>query len=147
MKLQLTVSPGRRFVPLTDEDRAKARTLPVDAVLTVHVRVPRNPGHHKKFRKLVGFVADHHPIWRTAAGVMYELKLRTGHFAEHIRETGEVIFVPLPTNFDEMDEGDFVVWATKAKRVIAEDMLPGFRDDDIQRLDRELDDWTEWCLQ
>lgn len=147
MKLQLTVSPGRRFVPLTDEDREKGRTLPVDAVLTAHVRVPRNPKHHAKFRALVSFVADHHPIWRTPAAVMLELKLRTGHYAEHIRETGEVIFVPLPTNFDEMDEGDFVVWSAKAKRVILEHMLPGFRDADLSRLERELDEWAEWCLR
>lgn len=142
------MSPGRRFVPASDEDRAKARTIPVGVVCPVDIRVPRNYKHHAKFRALVSFVAGHHPRFRTEADVMLELKLRTGHYTEHIRaSTGEVIFVPLPTNFSEMDEGEFVAWSAKAKQVIVSELLPEFRPADIQRLERELDEWSDWCMQ
>lgn len=147
MKLNLVVSPGRRFVPATDEDRDKARALPVGSLLPVSIRVPRNYKHHCKFRALVTFVADYHSKYRSTEDVMLELKLRTGHYKEYIRaSTGEVVFIPLPTNFDEMDEGDFIAWSAKAKKVILEQLLPDFSERQKKRLDREIEEWSEWCL-
>lgn len=145
MKLDLVVSPGRRFVPATDEDREKARALRPGDILPVRIRKPRNGDHHRKFRALVAFVADHHPKYRSQADVMVELKLRTGHYREFIRrETGEMIYVPLSTAFDEMDEGEFVLWSGKAKEVIFDHMLPGFTARDKRRLEGEIEAWQRW---
>lgn len=148
VKLNLVVSPGRRFIPATDEDRDKARALPIGALLPVAIKIPRNYKHHCKFRLLVNFVADYHAKYRSPEDVMLELKLRTGHYKEFIRRsTGEVVFIPLPTNFDEMDEGDFVNWSGKAKKVILEQLLPDFSEQQKKRLEREIESWSEWCLQ
>lgn len=145
MKLDLVVSKGRRFIPATPEDREKSRALQPGDILHIRIAKPRNGDHHRKFRALVAFVADHHPYFRNQTDLMVELKLRTGHYREHIkRDTGELIFVPLSTSYDEMDEGEFIEWSGRAKRVIFEQLLPEFTERDKRRLEAEIDGWVAW---
>ena len=76
---------------------------------------------------------------------MLEVKIRTGHYREFIRAgTGEVVFVPLSTSFDDMDEGEFIEWSGRAKRVIFDELLREFKPADLRRLDAEIERWTAW---
>lgn len=147
MKLNLIVSPGHRYVPATQDDREKARALQVGDILPVSIRKPRNGDHHRKFMALVGFVASHHPTFRkfsSAEPLLYFLKMETGHYVVFEKADGEVIRIPRGINYDDMDEGEFVAWSARARRILLDDLLPGFTERDKQRLAFEIDSWFAW---
>lgn len=141
------VSKGRHIVPASDEDRAKLRAFKPGDALLVKMGKPRNADHHRKFMALVAFVAEHHPTfrrYRTSKPLLHFLKMETGHYDEYVREDGEIIRIPKSIAFDEMDEADFIVWSEQARRILLDDLLPGFTQRDKQRLEREIEGWHVW---
>lgn len=145
MKLYLIVTKSRHIVPATPEDRAKLRALKPGDMIPCRITKPRNGDHHRKFMALVSFVAGHHPLYRDVESLLVELKMRTGHYDHYVRRsTGEIVYIPKSIAFDEMDEGDFIIWSAKAKEAIFTHFLPEFTERDRARLWREIEDWHAW---
>lgn len=147
MKLYLVMSPGRRLVPASDEDRAKLRAFRPGDMLPVRVTKPRNGDHTRKFFALLRFVAEHHPRMRSTESLLIELKMLTGHYDHYIRQdTGEVVYMPKSISFDEMDEGDFIVWSAQARELIFSRFIPELTSTkrDRARFEHEIEQWLAW---
>ena len=134
----------------TDEDRAKLRAWRAGDVVRVKISRPRNMDHHRKFMACVSFVAERHPLFKRYATIeplLHFLKDETGHWKSYTKPDGEIVRLMRSIAFDEMDEGEFIVWSNKAKPLLVALM------DDIgdrarrRRDDRELDGWVTWCLE
>lgn len=125
MRLDLVVGKRRRIVPATEADEERLRTLRPGDLLPVHIRKPRNSGHHRKFFALLQFVAENHPRFARVEDVLLEVKVRLHHYREHITLDGEIVYVPKSISYDEMDEGDFTIFYNRAVEVVATDLLPG----------------------
>lgn len=145
VNLLLVLTKSRHVVPATDEDREKLRAFKPGDVLPCKFTKPRNGDHHRKFMALVSFVAAHSPTYRDRAVLLVELKMRTGHFDLYVRRaTGEVVYIPKSIAYDEMDEGDFIVWSAKARELLLSEFLAEFTDADKRRLHAEIDGWLAW---
>jgi hypothetical protein len=145
VNLYLVVTPSRHIVPASPEDRAKLRAFKPGDMLPCKFTKPRNGDHHRKFMALVSFVASHHPSYRSVDALLVELKMRTGHYDHYVRKhTGEVVYVPKSISFDEMDEGDFIVWSARAREVLFAEMFPEFTERDRERLHAEIEGWLAW---
>ncbi len=151
MKLYLVKTPSGHLVPASVDDRLKLRTLKPGDMLPVRIRHPRNGDHHRKFMSLVSFVAANHPRYRDMPldggieRVLTKLKLETGHYDHHVlAETGELVYMPRSISFEDMDEGEFVVWSKSAREYVYAHLLPGFTDRDKVRLAGEIDNWLAW---
>lgn len=140
------MTPSRHIVPASDEDRQKLRALKAGDMIPCKFTKPRNGAHHRRFMALATFVADYHPKYRgDLASFLVELKLRTGHHDHYVRrDSGEVVYIPKSIAFEEMDEGDFIAWSTKAREVIFAQFLPEFTERDRARLAREIEGWLAW---
>jgi hypothetical protein len=151
VKVFLVKTRSGHLVPATEQDKLKLRALRPGDMLPVRIRKARNGDHHRKFMALVTFVADHHPSFDgvhpevAIERLLDKLKMATGLYTHYILpETGEVVFRPGSISFDEMDEGDFVVWSAKAREEIFTKYLPEFSERDKARLAAEIDGWLRW---
>ena len=147
MRLTLVLTRGRHIVPASDEDRAKLRAFKPGDTLQVKQSKARNYAHHAKFMALVTFVAEHHPLFRrfhNKEPLLHYLKDATGHYTSYVKPDGELVKIMGSISFDEMDEGDFIIWSAQAKQIMLDELLPGFTDRDKQRLEQEIEGWMAW---
>lgn len=148
MNVVLVKSRAGTYIPATEEDRTKLRSVKPGEAFRVKVGRPRNLDHHRKVMALISFVAAHHPDWRrhhTIEPLIYALKMATGHFTAYTQaSTGEIIQIPKSIAFDAVDEGDFIVWSAKVRQIIFDDLLPGFTELDKRRLADEINHWMAW---
>jgi len=74
---------------------------------------PRNGGHHRKAWALINFIFQNQKRYNEINDLMVEIKLKTGHYKEHITTKGKVIYVPKSISFASMSQDDFNVWYDK----------------------------------
>lgn len=152
MNVLLVKAKSGVIVGYGDEDRLKLRAWRAGDVLRARMSRPRNVDHHRKFMVLCQFVAERHPLFRryvnTSLGLkplLHFLKDETGHYDSFVLPSGEISKHMKSISFDEMDEGDFIVWTAKAKPLLLQ-LMEGFNERVQRRYEREIDEWTFWCL-
>lgn len=149
MKVALAKTAAGHIVPATEDDRLKTRAWKPGEVVTVKFSKPRNMDHHRKFMACVHFVSSHHPDYRCYADLtplLEVLKKVTGHVRTWtIQSTGEIVEQTKSIAFDELDEGEFIAWAAKAKPFLVE-LMEQFSEQTKRRYGEEIDSWTHWCL-
>lgn len=74
----------------------------------------RNPKFHNLAMSFFRRVFENQDKYDTVEGLMLEVKLRCGHYDEHITVNGNVIYVPRSVSFAEMDELEFQTFMQKA---------------------------------
>jgi hypothetical protein len=123
MRLDL-IKTQRRIQPATEQDEERLRLVRVGDLLPVSIKKPRNGRDHRRFWALVRFIRDNHDRLHTDEAVVLELKLRAGHYREHITGYGEILFVPKSISYDEVDQTEFLDFYQKALRAACTELLP-----------------------
>ncbi|HKU78609.1 MAG TPA: DUF1367 family protein [Rhodanobacteraceae bacterium] len=152
MNVLLVKAKSGVIVGYGEDDRAKLRAWKAGTVRRARMSMPRNVEHHRKFMALCQFIAERHELFRryvhTSLGIeplLHYLKDETGHYDSFVMPSGEIQKRMKSISFDVMDEGEFIAWTTKAKPLLVQlmdDMNPRVK----RRYERELDEWTHWCL-
>ncbi len=96
-QLEATDMDGENYInKLKDGETVKAT-----------ITKPRNPKHHRKFFSMLNMVFENQDKYEILEDLLTEVKLRTGHYKEHITVKGTVIYIPKSVAFDEMDQLEF----------------------------------------
>ena len=61
--------------------------------------------------------------------LLTEIKLKTGHYTEHITTKGIVVYIPKSISFAKMDELQFQMFYSKVIDVVLRDFLPMDKND------------------
>lgn len=85
---------------------------------------PRNGKHHRLGMGMLQWVFDNQERFDTFEDFLVEIKLRTGHYREHLTLRGKIIYVPLSIAFENMDEVEFGEWRSKAVDVVLKHFMP-----------------------
>lgn len=123
MRLYL-LKTARIIRPATENDEAKLRRIPVGDLLPVHIRKPRNAGLHRKFFALVKLISENSPRYDSLEAAILELKIRAGHYREHITLDGEVVFLPKSIAYEEMEQADFEIFFERCVEIACSELIP-----------------------
>lgn len=125
------------LVPSLPEDEDKLSKWANRAILEVEIKKPRNAAFNRKWRALVGIVLKNQEIYTTEEDLLVEIKLKCGHYTEHITTKKGIIYIPKSLSFAAMDEMEFSVFYDKAIDVILQHFIKGTKHE-IEEMVREV---------
>lgn len=106
MKLFL-VRQGSRLAPATADDEKKIETLRGENWYKADIRKARNPGYHRRAFALIKLIFESQERYTSIEDLLVELKLQCGWYVEHVRHSGELIYVAKSIAFESMDQLQF----------------------------------------
>lgn len=69
--------------------------------------MPRNYGNLKRFRAMIKYASERSVKWKNQEHLIYELKLRIGHYDFHTTSKGVIVPRVKSFSFSKMDEAEF----------------------------------------
>ena len=84
----------------------------------------RNPKFHRKYFALLGLVFDSQDKYANKEHFLTEIKLKIGHYDEHVTLEGELILKPKSISFDKCEELDFQEIYSKTIDVCLKHFMP-----------------------
>ena len=124
--------------PATSLDIEKIGSIRVGELMRATIRQPRNLQLHRKFMALWHYVFEHQERYRTFEDLLCEVKIRLGHYREHIGIDGVIHFVPKSIAFDDCDDLTFRSLYERSVDLAISDFLPLFSREDIEEGEREI---------
>lgn len=85
---------------------------------------------------MAGLVFNNQDKYDTIESMVTEIKLRVGHYEEHMTVKGTLIYVPKSISFDEMDQLEFDEFYSKAVNCCLKYFVPGDNQELIDRISR-----------
>lgn len=97
------------------------RKIPLGRMVSVTVKLPRNPAHHRKFFALLNTVWQASGDWGSVEDLLIELKIRLGITKNVVvRESGEIVKILGSINFASMDQRAFEDFYERALLALCE---------------------------
>jgi hypothetical protein len=131
---------GSSLSPLYDAARDALRPVPVGAVIMVTWKRPRNLKHHNKFFALLDLIFRNQSLYATLDDLRDAITVYVGHAEVMILRDGREVHRPKSIAFHKMDQDQFDQFYAAVIQVVAEKILPGV---DQKDLERELLDFIE----
>lgn len=111
MKCIVKMIPGygqdRILVPANEVDQTAFEKLRMNTEYKCDLRKARNPDHHRKGFALITLIFDSQEKYLTMEDLLIELKLMCGWYVEHVRSSGELVYIPKSISFADMDQLEF----------------------------------------
>ncbi len=130
MKVYLQKNAGQWIGADAEEDAKWARIVhrmkkarPGEA-LELEIKRPRSLTNHRRGMSLLRYVFEAQDRYRTMEDLLVEMKLRCGHYDEHITLQGEIVLNPRSICFAEMDEDSFLELYPKMVQAAIDCFLP-----------------------
>jgi len=98
--------------------------FPMGEDVTAEPKQPRNLGNHRRFFAFLKVVYDMQEVYTNMEDLRVELKLKTGHYTEHITTKGKLIYVPKSMDFSNMDDIKFKDFFSKCIDVALDSFCP-----------------------
>lgn len=111
--------------PVSEQDADRLKRFKVGEPFKTDAKKPRNGRHHRLGFSMLQWVYDNQERYDVFEDFLVEMKLRTGHYQEHITVKGVVIYVPKSLAFENMDEVEWGEWRSKAVNTILKYFMPG----------------------
>lgn len=121
------------FIASTHIDEDKMSYIKIGDVVNVEMKKPRNGKFHRKFFALVGFVFESQERYKTTDDLLIEIKLKAGHYQEHITTKGIIIYVPKSISFASMDGYEFDEFYKKVTQIVLVNFLEGMTEDELNK--------------
>ena len=109
----LTKMQGGMLCAASPQDYALMKSWSVGDVLKAKVGKPRNGGHHRKAFALINFIFENQDRYATVEDLLVEIKLKAGHYREHITTKGKLVYIPKSIAFAAMDQAEFNIFYEK----------------------------------
>lgn len=130
-------------MPSLPQDEEKMDSFKNGDIVQAEIKKPRNIRHHRKFFALVNFVMQNQEQYKNQEDLLVEIKLKTGHYQEHITTKGKLIYVPKSISFSKMDEHEFNLFYSKAIDVCIANFMTGMTPEEVNRqVDNILIGWA-----
>lgn len=123
-EIWLEKMPDGTIAPMGPQDAERLKRFKVGVPFKADVKKPRNGRHHRLGFSMLQWVFNNQERFDEFEDFMLEMKLRTGHYREHITLRGVIVFVPKSLRFEEMDEVEWGEWRSKAIDVILKHFMP-----------------------
>lgn len=111
-------------MPSLPADKEVLEKYKNNAILYVDLRKPRNGKFHRKFFALIHVIYEAQDQYSTEEDLLVEIKLRAGHYQEHVTARGKMMYIPKSLSFDSMDGDEFAVFYDKAISTALKYLLP-----------------------
>lgn len=120
------------FVPADDASVETAKRFKLGESYRAEMVKPRSRKTLGRYWVLCQMILDNTEMFRSKEQVSDFLKLRSGHTTQIASaKTGEIFHVADSIDFDSLDETQFQEFWSRACDVIAEDLLPGITESEI----------------
>lgn len=93
--------------PASAHDEAEFEKLRYGSEYKADIRKARNPDHHRKGFALINLIHDNQERYENLEDTLTELKLKSGWYKQHVRLSGEVVYIPKSISFADMDQTSF----------------------------------------
>lgn len=104
VKVTISASNQRILEPASINDEREFEKLKLGNHYKADLRKARNPDHHRKGFALINLIFDSQEKYATLEDLLVELKLQTGWYTEHVRTSGELVYIPKSISFADMDQ-------------------------------------------
>ena len=106
------------FIPAEEDAEKIYKRVGLGEYVQMDYKPARNYNFHKKFFSMVQHVFENQERYETLEDLLIEIKLKSGHYQEHLTTKGKIIYVPKSISFDNMDELKFQAFYDKAVQSI-----------------------------
>lgn len=113
------------FAPASETDNEAAKKFKEGDIYATKIWKKRNIKFHRKFFALIDEMFDMQEKYQEKKDFLVEIKLKCGHYEEHLTEKGNIIYVPKSISFEKMDEVEFEKLYNKAIDVGIRDYATG----------------------
>jgi hypothetical protein len=114
---------GNSLVPADASAEEFLSELADGREVTVTIRKPRNPAHHRWFFALLRLVVSNSDDWSNEEELLDALKLATGHTERRMTIDGNTYLAPRSISFAAMGEEAFKRFKARACYVLATKVL------------------------
>ena len=118
--------------PFGDEAEAMLQKWKIGSVVSVEVKQPRNPDHHKKFFALLNLIYSNQEHYKSTDEILDAFKFAVGH-TKKIKTRRGVIEVPLSISFSAMSQDEFAAFYDKAVDFVCTEVIPGLQREDLAK--------------
>lgn len=118
--------------PALEQDAERLKRFKAGDPFRAEIRKTRNGKHHRLGMGMLQWVFDNQDRYDVFEDFLVEIKLRTGHYREHITLKGKVVYVPLSISFEKMDEVEFGEWRSKAVNAVLKYFMPGMDEPEFE---------------
>jgi hypothetical protein len=116
-----------------DEGAEEAlRKVPLDKVVAVKIKRPRNLGHHRKFFALLKIVFENQEVYASEQALLAAIKIATGHCVPLVLADGTRAFVPSSISFASMDQTEFEAFWDKVVTLVCAKIIPNLKREDLE---------------
>ncbi len=102
------------LVPKPERWEEYEEALAIGEEYMVEVKKKRSVGNHRRFWAFLKIVFDMQELYDTKEDLRTEIKLRCGHYEEHLNVKGDIMYIPKSMSFEDMDEVEFKEFFNKA---------------------------------
>ncbi len=120
------------IAPMGPQDAERLKRFKVGVPFLADVKKPRNGAHHRLGFSMLQWVFNNQDRFDVFEDFLVEMKLRTGHYREHITLRGVVVYAPMSLAFENMDEVEWGEWRSKAVDVILKHFMPGMSEPEFE---------------
>ena len=121
------------LVPSLDQDAEKLKPWKIGEILRAEIKKQRNGKFHRKLFALLNLAFENQEKYKTFEDFFVEIKLKTGHYREHVTTKGKMIYIPKSISYSNMDELEFTVFYKKVINVIVENFMIGSTEEEIEK--------------
>jgi len=121
----------RGFIPSTEADEEITNRIALGEEAQVEFRKARNSQFHRKFFAMLKTVFENQTKYSNLEDLLVEIKVRTGHYREHIAMSGEIIYLPKSISFEKMDNIEFEKFYSAAVNAILDGKIVEMDRDDL----------------
>lgn len=119
-RLYLTKTSWGSLIGWDHHDEAYVARLGEGEILECDTRKARHPEHHRKFFALLQQAFANQDKYRNLTDLLVALKLKVGHYDEHVTADGRLVFVPRSISFARMEQDEFSKFYNAAIVALAE---------------------------
>ena len=119
-RLYLLKTEGGDLIGWDAHDQAYIARMGDGEILEADTRKARHPEHHRKFFALLQQAFLNQEKYRNITDLLIALKLKVGHYQEHVTADGRLVFVPKSISFARMGQEEFERFYNAAIVALAE---------------------------
>ena len=120
------------LVPWDEQSEAVLAKIPVNEIVMINIKRPRNILHHRKLFALLNLVVSNQEHYQSVEHLLAAIKVEAGHCDTYPMKDGNVAYIPKSINFASMDQTAFDPFWDKAVDFIVTKVIP-----DMNRADLE----------
>jgi len=133
MKILCRKTLSGHLCPIDDAGKEAVGRLPVDDLVQVEFRRPRNLGHHRKFFALLNLIYMNQTRYHSPEDLLDAIKVYAGHSKVLRMTDGREVHTPLSIAFSAMDQTEFDIFWNRVVTTVCERIIPNLSREDLER--------------